>query len=97
MTELQFSSSPRMTWLWAPDAETAARVRRYGRPAYRGGTELPLVTDIDIGVIAYETCQALTTAGFTFTWHESVHPLNRSGWAADLPGMPATGHGDLTS
>jgi hypothetical protein len=90
VTELRFSSSPRMTWLWAPDAETAAQVRGCGRPAYRAGTELPLVTDIDIGVTAYETCQALAEAGFTFTWHESVSPLNRGGWAADLPGMPTS-------
>ncbi|SFW11453.1 hypothetical protein [Amycolatopsis australiensis] len=97
MTELRFSSSPRMTWLWAPDAETAARVRGYGRPARRAGAELPLVTNIDIGVTAYETCQSLAAAGFTFTWHESVHPLNRSGWPADLPGMPATDQGTPAS
>lgn len=90
-TELQFSATSRMTWLWAPDADTAARVRRYGRPAYLRGKELPLVTDIDIGVDAYEACQALAKAGFTFTWHESVHLLNRDGWAAELPGMPTAG------
>lgn len=89
MTELRFSSNPRGTWLWAPDAETSALVHEYGRPACRGGTELPLVTDIDIGVVAFEACTALAQAGFTFTWHESQHPLDRDGWPAELPGMLA--------
>jgi hypothetical protein len=37
--------------------------------ASRRGEPLPLVTDIDIGVVALEACQALAAAGFTFTWH----------------------------
>ena len=87
MTELQLSSSPRTTWLWAPDEDTARRVRKLvgGRPAYA----LPLVTDIDIGVVALEACEALAAAGFTFAWHESEHPLNRHNWFCRLPGMPA--------
>lgn len=90
MTELQLSTSPRMTWLWAPDADTAKRVREItgGRPASSRGEPLPLVTDIDIGVTALEACEALAAAGFTFTWHESEHPLNRDNWPARLPGMP---------
>lgn len=86
MTQLQFSSRPRSTWLWAPDEDTARRVRGYGRPAYRHNEELPLVTDI--GVTAWDACRYLAEDDFTFTWHESEHPSNRSGWPADLPGMP---------
>ena len=91
MTELQLSSSPRTTWLWAPDEDTARRVRKLvgRRPAYRGGELLPLVTDIDNGVVAPEACEALAAAGFTFAWHESEHPLNRHNWFCRLPGMPA--------
>lgn len=91
MTELQLSTSPRTTWLWAPDADTASQVREItgGRPVSRRGEPLPLVTDIDIGVVALDACQALAAAGFTFTWHESEHPLNRQNWSADLPGMPS--------
>lgn len=90
MTQLLFSSSPRSTWLWAPDAESAAQVRSYGRPAIHKGEELPLVTDIDIGVCAYETCHELAAKGFTFTWLDTVYELDRGGWPASLPGMPGT-------
>lgn len=92
MTELQLSSSPRSTWLWAPDAETARRVREItgGWPATRRGEELPLVIDIDIGVCALKACEALAKAGYTFAWHESEHPLNRDNWPARLPGMPTS-------
>lgn len=92
MTPLRLSTSPRSTWLWAPDAGTAARVQQLtgGRPATRRGHQVPLVTDIGIGVVALHACEKLAAAGFTFTWHESEHPLNRHGWPAGLPGMPAT-------
>ncbi|MBV8996405.1 MAG: hypothetical protein JO287_22490 [Pseudonocardiales bacterium] len=90
MTELRVSTSLRCTWLWAPDADTAARVREItgGRTAYRNGNPLPVVTDVDIGVIALEACQALAAAGHTFTWHESEHPLNRDNWPSQLLAMP---------
>ncbi|MCP3803224.1 hypothetical protein NLX83_28495 [Allokutzneria sp. A3M-2-11 16] len=44
---------------------------------------------MDVGVEAFESCQLLARAGFTFFWHESEHALNRSGWPAALPGMPS--------
>lgn len=90
--DLQVSSSPRSTWLWAPDEDTAQRVREItgGVPATRANTALPLVTDIDIGVDALGACEALAEAGFTFTWHHSEHPLNRDNWPSRLPGMPGT-------
>lgn len=97
MSELAISTSPRMTWLWAADEETARRVRAAlkeagtsGEVAQRGRERLPLVTDVGIGVIALAACEALASVGFTFTWHESEHPLNRYGWPAELPGMPRT-------
>lgn len=47
------------------------------------------MTEVDIGVIAYEACLELAAEGFTFGWHESQHPLNRHGdWTCELPGMP---------
>lgn len=50
---------------------------------------MALVMDIDIGVMAYETCEKLVAAGFTFTWHESVHAPDRLyNWQSELPGMP---------
>jgi hypothetical protein len=79
-----------MTWLWAPDKTTAQQVREItgGQPAQRGREQLPLVTDVGIGVDALQACEALASKGFTFTWHDSEHPLNRDGWPSTLPGMP---------
>lgn len=97
MTEVQISTSPRSTWVWAPDEASAQRVREItgGRPASYRGDSLPLVTDIDIGVDALTACEALAAAGFTFSWHDSEHPLNREGWPSQLPGMPgASGRGE---
>jgi hypothetical protein len=83
-----------MTWLWAPDEVSARQVREItaGKAVYQKGLQLPLVTDIDIGVVAYESCQALIASGYTFTWHDSQHPLNRAGWPTQLPGMPDAGN-----
>ncbi|MEO6086680.1 MAG: hypothetical protein ABIQ18_26560 [Umezawaea sp.] len=92
---LLLSTSPRTTWVWAPDTDTAHRVRaivRYWKPAYRKGVELTLVTDVDIGVDALEACEALAAAGYVFGWHDTEHPFNRyGGWRATLPGMSAGG------
>lgn len=91
-TELCVSTSPRSTWLWAPDEAAARRVREItgGSPASRRGEQLDeLVTDVDIGCMALEACEALAAAGFTFTWHETQHPLNRGNWPCILPGMPS--------
>jgi hypothetical protein len=91
ITRVEISTSPRMTWLWAPDETTAQRIRTIlggaGTPAQRGGQPIPQVTDVGIGVAALEACETLAANGFTFAWHESVHPLNRDGWPATLPGM----------
>lgn len=76
MTELQVSTSPRMTWLWAPDEHAAQRVREItsGSSATHRGEALALVTDVGIGVEALAACEELAKAGFTFTWHGSEHP-----------------------
>jgi hypothetical protein len=96
VTELQISTSPRSTWVWSPDEDTARRVQEMtgGRPAYRRGERLDLVSDVDIGVTALATCGALAAEGFTFTWHESEHPLNRDNWPRTLPGMPGVAKAD---
>ena len=92
------STSPRCTWLWSPDEVTAERVRAVldesgnsWTVAQRRGQQLPLATDVDIGVAALEACEALASAGFAFAWHETQHPLNRGGWESDLPGMRQDG------
>jgi hypothetical protein len=91
MAQLAISTSPRMTWLWAPDEAAVERVRTLLGdacwPARRGREQLRMVLDIGIGVEALTVCQTLAANGFTFTWHESEHPLNRHGWPSELPGM----------
>lgn len=79
MSELQYSSSPRCTWLWAPDTETAARVRTTagGDIATHGDDELPLITDVGIAGDELQACEALARTGFTFTWHPSEHRVAR--------------------
>lgn len=82
-----------MTWVWAPDPATAERVRQItdgasgAAPRRTGAASDPTLTS---AWVAMEACQALAAAGFTFEWHESVHPLNRAyaGWEITLPGMP---------
>lgn len=90
VTELQISTSPRATWVWAPDDATAERVRALtgGRTATRGRERLRLVVDVDLGADALDACQRLAAAGFTFTWHADEPVLNRTNWPCQLPGMP---------
>lgn len=93
MTQVAISTSPRMTWLWAPDDAAVQRVKLLLGdtcwPARRGGDQLSLAVDVGIGVDAMTACETLAANGFTFTWHESVHPWDRAGWPTKLPGMTA--------
>ncbi len=43
------------------------------------------MTDIDIGVVALESLEALVAAGMSFTWADQQAPENRS---PDLYGIP---------
>ncbi|EIE99877.1 hypothetical protein [Saccharomonospora glauca] len=76
MTELQVSTSPRMTWLWAPDEHAAQRVREItsGSSATHRGEALALVTDVGIGVEALAACEELA---------KSVSRLDL-GWVAGM-------------
>jgi hypothetical protein len=93
MTQLAISTSPRMTWLWAPDEAAVQRVKLLLGdacwPARRGRDQLSLVLDVGIGVDAMTACETLAANDFTFAWHESVHPWDRTGWPTNLPGMTA--------
>jgi hypothetical protein len=94
MAQLAVSTSPRATWLWASDEATARRVKDLlgdqARAAQRARQHLLLVADVGIGVGALTACETLASTGFTFTWHESQHPLDRTGWPTTLPGMLVT-------
>ncbi len=96
LPQLLFSSSPRSTWLWAPDLDAARQVRahldtggHFWRSAERARQKLPLVTDVEIGVTALEACLSLADLGYTFAWHNDVPGIDRNGWPDTLPGMPA--------
>ena len=75
MPVLGISTSPRRTLVWAPDATVATRLRELlaaagceSHPAELGGLPSDLVTDVDIGVVAFECLETLQAAGYSFEW-----------------------------
>lgn len=72
--ELGLTSTPRQTWVWAKDEQQCREVRSVidaagglatWRQASRYGIPVEYVSDIDIGVDALESREALEAAGFT--------------------------------
>lgn len=95
MTVLLVSTSPRCTWLWAPDRDVATEVRalleRAGHlwlPIHPKHPDHDRITDVEIGVAAYDACRALAQEGYTFNWHPDEFELDRGNWPNQLPGMP---------
>lgn len=81
--ELEISSSPRSTWVWARDAAeseeihrvlTAARCSTYPANGLPAGT---FALELDIGVVAMECLNALARVGYTFRWHTQQYEMNR--------------------
>jgi hypothetical protein len=89
MTRLLIATSPRSTWITAPDAQNAESIRRLlvGRfsQVWRGGQLDPLAVDVGIGTDAMEAGELLVAAGYTFRWHADQHELNRNGNAWGIP------------
>ncbi len=89
VTVLFIATSPRSTWITAPDSETAATVRTVlgGRAneVRRGGKRDEVACDVGIGVDAYEAGELLLRAGFTFQWHDDQHPGDRTDSAWGIP------------
>ncbi|GIG40734.1 hypothetical protein [Cellulomonas phragmiteti] len=90
--ELQVTTSPRSTWLWAASDADAAEVRalldagaHFWVPAYRYGNEVARVTDVEIGATALDACETLTASGWVLRWHPDQHPLNRRNTLLGLP------------
>jgi hypothetical protein len=83
MTHLAITTSPRMTWLWAPDEAAVQQMKLLlgdaCGPAKRGREQLPLVVDIGIGVGAMTACETLAANDFTFTWHVLPAPATDPG------------------
>lgn len=89
--ELEVSTSPRATWVWAADRDQAESLLALlqaggceGAVAHGGNAE-DRILDLDIGVVAMEGLERLRDAGYSFRWHTTQHPLNR---AEDLYGIP---------
>lgn len=82
--ELELSTSPRATWVWAADVDEAEQLRGIltaagcSPVAAAGGNAEPRVLDLDIGVVALDGLEALGRAGYTFRWHSGQSPLNRA-------------------
>jgi len=92
MTNLLISTSPRFTWITAPDADAAAAVQAILDGSCwkvrRDGVVDPLTIDIGIGVEAMEAGNRLISAGYRFSWHPDQHPRNRRGAAWGIPVEP---------
>lgn len=92
--ELELSTSPRATWVWAADGDQAESLRAlleaggYHVSAARGGNAEDRTLDLDIGVVALEGLECLRDAGYSFRWHPGQHPLDRT---EDRYGIPVTG------
>jgi hypothetical protein len=80
---LQISTSPRATWIWAQNAAEAESLREiltaarcsYSDPT--GKNADPRILDLDIGIGAANGLIALEMAGYSFQWHATQHELNR--------------------
>ena len=92
--ELEISTSPRATWVWAADERLAVKLRAslnaagHEAAAARGGSAESRTMDVDIGGVALEGLQFLLDAGYSFRWHPGQHPLNR---VERLYGIPVAG------
>jgi hypothetical protein len=93
--ELEISTSPRSTWVWAPDDAAAAEVRsaldaaRQSWYPAEGRNSERRVTDLDIGVVAMEALGALADAGYTFRWHPVEAPWHSEEQIYGVPVGPA--------
>jgi hypothetical protein len=91
--DLELSTSPRATWVWAPDVDQATALRGLLLNAgcdvsdARGGNAETRTFDINIGVDALDALEALRNAGYTFRWHTTQHALNRN---PDCYGIPVS-------
>lgn len=89
MRTLLIATSPRSTWITAPDAATAVEIRELLGDAWsevrRRGRLDPLALDVGIGIDAFEAGTILIESGYSFKWHDDQHQLNRDGTAWGIP------------
>jgi len=81
--QLELSTSPRATWVWAHDVAEAERLSDILTAADRsvspatGKNAAPHILNLDIGVDAADGLATLKEAGYSFRWHPTQHELNR--------------------
>ena len=91
--QLELSTSPRATWVWARDTAVAQRLSDILAAAGRsvsaatGKNAEPRILDLDIGVDAADGLATLEEAGYSFRWHPAQRELNRG---ATLFGLAVT-------
>lgn len=92
MNTLLVATSPRSTWITAPDVGTAAVVREIlggaGFEVRRYGDVDELAVDVGNGTEAMNAGDLLLAAGYRFRWHPDQHPLNRRATAWGIPVDP---------
>ena len=88
MPLLLIATSPRCTWITAPDRATADHLRELLVGMFDEVRKREHTVDVGIGADAMEAGGKLITAGYSFAWHEDQHPSHREGTAW---GIPVTG------
>lgn len=77
--ELALSTTPRETWIWTDSGQQKEQIQTILADA--GCLVLPAseprALNVEIGVTAMDSLQALERAGVSFRWHPSQHELNR--------------------
>lgn len=89
--ELALSTTPRETWVWADSDQQKGQIQALLAdagclvlPTAEPHSE-PRAINVEIGVTAMDSLQALERAGASFRWHPSQYELNR---APQLFGIP---------
>lgn len=85
MPVLLIATSPRGTWITAPDRTTADTLRTLLTGTFQEVRKREHTVDVGIGVEAMEAGDRLLAAGYTFAWHEDQHPADRTGTAWGIP------------
>lgn len=89
--ELALSTAPRETWVWTDNDQQKEQIQALLAdagclvlPALEPHPE-PRAINIEVGVTAMDSLQALERSGARFRWHPSQHELNRNPQLFGIP------------